>query len=104
MVSSVLIDRGSEAALEYLLTQESARGTEPGQRVVFCGISWKRYLAFDKKLGDDRPAPRLYYFDSELEIMPSPNDREGMKKWFSDLLGNYFFEMGPEISPRAKAT
>jgi|ERR1051326_245196 Uma2 family endonuclease len=104
MVSSVLIDRGSEAALEYLLTQESARGTEPEQRVVFCGISWKRYLAFDKKLGDDRPAPRLYYFDSELEIMTSSNEHERIKKWFSDLLGDYFFEMGMEIFPRGQAT
>jgi Uma2 family endonuclease len=105
MAASVLTYPGAEAALEDLLWP----GAEPGgadaeQRLVFCGISWERYLAFDKKLGDDRPGPRLYYLEGELEIMTTSNKHERLKEWLGDFMADYFLETGVEIVPRGQAT
>ena len=75
MGASILTCPGAEAALEDLLRPEAGpEGADGEQRVVFCGISWARYLAFDKKLGDDRPGPRLHYLEGELEIMTTSNE------------------------------
>jgi Uma2 family endonuclease len=79
-------------------------GAEPEQRVVYSGISWERYLAFDKQLGNDRPGPRLYYIDGELEIMTTSNEHERLKELFGDLLVIYFEETGTEVLPRGQAT
>jgi hypothetical protein len=43
-------------------------GTDPEARVIICGLSWQRYLDLDKALDDDRPGPRFYYLDGDLEI------------------------------------
>ena len=105
MVASVLTRPGEETALDELLRPEPlADGTEPEQRVVYCALSWNRYLGFDKRLGDDRPGPRLYYLDGELEIMTTSNEHERFKEWFGDLLADYFFEAEIEIMPRGQAT
>src|SRR5947208_9714758 len=105
MVASLLTRESDDAALDQLLQPDPlAHGYKPEQRVVFCGISWNRYLAFDKKLGDDRPGPRLYYLEGELEIMTTSNEHERSKKWIADLLAIYFEETGIEIVPRGQAT
>jgi len=105
MVASVLTHEDGLSELDELLRPEPlSPGAEPEQRVVFCGISWNRYLAFDKKLGDDRPGPRLYYLEGELEIMTTSNEHERVKKWIGDLLADYFLETGIEIMPRGQAT
>src|SRR3954465_590734 len=91
--------------LEELLQPELLpSGQEPEQRVVVCGISWERYLAFDQKLGNDRPGPRLYYLDRESELMTTPNEHERIKKWVSGFLEIYFEEKGTEIFTRGQAT
>ena len=89
---------------ELLRPEPLPDGTQPERRIVFGGISWRRYLAFDKKLGDDRPGPRLYYLDGELEIMTTSNEHERVKKWIGGLLEIYFEETGIEIMPRGQAT
>jgi len=104
MVASVLNHPDREAAFEELLQPERAPDSAPEQRVVVCGVSWKRYLDFDKKLGDDRPGPRLYYLDGELEIMTTSNEHERIKKWVGGFLEDYFLEMGIEIYTRGQAT
>src|ERR1051326_2135851 len=105
MVASVLAPENGKAEWEELLRPEPlARGAEPEQRVVFCGVSWKRYLAFDRTLGDDRPGPRLYYLDGELEIMSTSEEHERIKEWLGMLLEEDFFEKGTEIMPRGQAT
>src|SRR6187200_2699271 len=81
-----------------------ADGTEPEQRVVYCAIAWNRYLSFDKKLGDDRPGPRLYYLDGELEIMTTSNEHERLKEWIGGFVEDYLLESGLEIMPRGQAT
>jgi len=105
MLSSVLTNPEQAAAsFELLRPEPLADGAEPEQRVVFYGISWDSYLAFDKKLGDDRPAPQLYYLDGELEIMTASNEHERIKEWIGGFLEDYFLEAGIEIIPRGQAT
>jgi len=105
MIAPVLSHPGEETALDELLRPEPlADGTEPEQRVVYCAIPWNRYLAFDQKLGDDRPGPRLYYLDGELELTTTSNEHERIKEWIGCFMEDYFFEAGIEIMPRGQAT
>ncbi len=105
MIAPALTREEEWNAVEELLRPEPlADGTEPEERVVYSGISWKSYLAFDKRLGDDRPGPRLYYLDGELEIMSTSEAHERVKKWLGDLLAVFFEEQGIEIMPRGQAT
>ena len=79
-------------------------GTEPEERLICCGLSWQRYLDLDKALGDDRPGPRFYFLDGELEIMTTSNEHERIKKWIGGFLDIYFEHLGIEIMPRGQAT
>ena len=103
MLSSVL--KYPEVPAEELLRPEPlADGAQPEERLVVCGVSWNRYLAFDKALGDDRPSPRLYYLDRELEITTTSNEHERVKKWIAGFLEIYFEHLGIEVIPRGQAT
>lgn len=105
MVAPLLPPQEEQIVLEELLRPEMAsHGPQPERRIVVCGIPWKRYLAFDKKLGDDRPGPRMYYLEGELELMTTSHEHERLKKWIADLLAIYFEETGIEIIPRGQAT
>jgi Uma2 family endonuclease len=104
MISSVLTYGGNGAALEELLKPETASGVDPEQRVVYFGLSWDRYLAIDKKLGDDRTIPQLYFLEGELEIMTTSNEHERVKRSIGGFLEDYFLETGIEIVPRGQAT
>ncbi len=68
------------------------------------GVSWQRYLALDKALGDDRPGPRFYYLDGELEIMSTSEEHERIKKWIAGFMDIYFEETETENVPRGQAT
>src|SRR5438094_835518 len=93
------------ASYDQLLQPDAlADGIEPEKRVIFCGISWNHYLTFDSELGDDRPGPRLYYFDGELEIITTSNEHERIKEWIGAFMDDYFLETGIEITPRGQAT
>jgi Uma2 family endonuclease len=89
---------------EALRPDLRVNGAEPELRVLYSDISWKRYLEFDKQLGNDRPGPRLYYLDGELEIMSTSDEHERIKKWIATLLEVYFEHAGIEIMPRGQAT
>ena len=105
MVASALASQAENRSLNELLRPEPlAGGLEPEQRVVFCGIAWERYLDFDKKLGDDRPEPRLYYLRGEIEIVTTSNEHERIKKWLGGLIEIYFDKSGADIMPRGQAT
>jgi Uma2 family endonuclease len=93
-----------DAVRELLRPDIRFQGAEPEQRVVYSDISWERYLALDKELGDDRPGPRLYYLDGQLEIMGTSEEHERIKKWIAGLLELHFDEIGVEIMPRGQAT
>ncbi|PWU20329.1 MAG: hypothetical protein C5B50_04220 [Verrucomicrobia bacterium] len=104
MTSSVVADENGAAALEELLRSGPEDGVDAEQRLVVCGVSWGRYLAFDKKLGDDRPDPRLYYLDGELEIMSTSSEHERLKSWIGGFLEDYLLENGIETVTRGQAT
>src|SRR5207244_9750559 len=104
MVGSVVTNENGVKEIEVLQPEPLAGGAVPEQRVVFCGISWRSYLAFDKQLGDDRPGPRLYYLDGELEIMSTSEEHERIKTWLGDILAIYFEEIGIEVMRRGQAT
>ena len=88
---------------EFLTPEPLADGRAPEVRLV-CGISWERYLAFDKALGDDRPGPRFYYLDGELEIMTTSGEHERIKKQLAGFMDIYFDHAGTGVVPRGQAT
>lgn len=104
-VASILPNSADTRAFrKYLSPEPSSDGRMPENRVVQCGVSWESYLALDQALGDDRPGPRFYYLDQELEVMTTSNEHERIKKWLSDFLSDYFLDLGVEIFPRGQAT
>jgi Uma2 family endonuclease len=105
MVAQLLIGpEETEAFGELLRPEPLPDGTEPEERIILCGLSWERYLALDKALGDDRPGPRFYYLDGELEIMTTSSEHERIKKWIGDFLADYLMHIAPEVMPRGQAT
>src|SRR6266446_5512185 len=85
-------------------SQDRSNGAAGEDRLVVSGISWEGYLAVDQALGHDRPDPRLYYLDGELEIMTTSVLHEKLKKWLGTLVEDYLFEAGFEASPHGQAT
>jgi Uma2 family endonuclease len=79
-------------------------GEDPEERLILCGIGWERYLALDKALGDDRPGPRFYYLDGDLEIMTTSNEHERIKKWIGSFMDIFFRHAEIDIMPRGQAT
>ncbi len=109
MTAAVLLDHPEQArayvdSLEKFPAEPLADGQEPESRVVLCGKSWEFYLAFDKALGDDRPGPRFYYLDGELEIMSTSEEHERLKMRFTVLMDLYFSETGIEAADCGQAT
>ncbi|MBI2926027.1 MAG: Uma2 family endonuclease [Verrucomicrobia bacterium] len=74
------------------------------ERVVLCGVNWGQYERLDEELGHDRPGPRLYWFDGQLEIMTTFLKHEQIKKGLATLVEDYLFETGTEIFPHGQAT
>jgi Uma2 family endonuclease len=105
MVAQFLTGHEETGVIAELLRPEPLpNGAEPEERMILCGISWTRYLALDKALGDDRPGPRFYYLDGELEIMTTSSEHERIKKWIGDFLADYFMHVGFDVMPRGQAT
>lgn len=82
-------------------TASSASGEE---RVIFCGVNWDQYERLDKELGHDRPTPRLYWFEGQLEIMTTSLKHEQLKEWLGSLIEDFLFEMEIETFPHGQAT
>jgi Uma2 family endonuclease len=105
MVARILTRSNELPGLDDLLRPARLpNGTEPEQRIIVCGVSWRDYLKFDKMLGDDRPGPRLYYLDGDLEIMSTSEEHERIKKWVGDFVGDYLMEQDFEVTTRGQAT
>src|SRR4051812_4866091 len=67
-------------ALEDLLYPDVlVDGELPERRIVYSAISWERYLAIDRALGEERSGPRLFYYRGELEIVTASNTHEHIK-------------------------
>ncbi len=105
MPSSVLPAEVANAELLDLLCPDLlVDGSEPERRAVYWDISWGRYLALDKKLGRNRPSPRIYYLNGELEIMSTSKRHELLKKLIAGLLEIFFDHAGIEVVPHGQAT
>ena len=94
----------ARAFVEMLRPDLLVDGHEPEQRAVYRNLSWERYLALDKVLGDDRSNPRFYYLDGTLEIMTISGEHERIKKWLGNFLAMYFEETEAADRPRGEAT
>ena len=94
----------ARAYVEFLRPGSTKEGREPEGRVVHCGVPWGDYLSFDKALGDDRPGPRLYYLDGDLEIMTTSSEHERLKEWFGGLLEIYFDTIDIDFVMRGQTT
>ena len=79
-------------------------GEQPEERIVIGGIGWEGHLALDKALGDDRPGPRFYYLDGDLEITSTSDEHERIKEWIGICVDDYFFEKEIANMPRGQAT
>ena len=106
MVASLLTDPRRAAGLAELTRREPlANGGEPEERIIYCGVDWDRYLAFDEALGHDCPGPRLYYLDGDLEIMSTSDEHERIRTWISEFVGDYLLEkLETHIVRRGQAT
>jgi Uma2 family endonuclease len=71
--------------------------TEPDQRIVLRGMSWKDFEVVLAVRGE-AAGVRMYYLDGEIELMsPSPG-HENLKKWVARLLEAWADEMDVELN------
>lgn len=105
MVAELLTARRTVAAFaEFAWPAPLAGGLEPESRVIVSGLGWPRYLALDQALGDDRPGPRFYYLDGDLEIMTTSNEHERIKEWLGGFMDLFFDASEMWSLPRGQAT
>src|ERR1041385_1386219 len=105
MVAELLTGQPPSREFAELLRPEPLPdGTEREERMIICGLSWQRYLDLDKALGDDRPGPRFYFLDGDLEIMTTSKEHERIKKWIGGFIEDYFLHIDTETVPRGQAT
>jgi Uma2 family endonuclease len=79
-------------------------GFEPEERLVIGGIGWDGHLALDEAFGHDRPGPRFYYLDGDLEIMSTSDEHERIKKWIGSCVEAFFQQKEIRNMPRGQAT
>jgi Uma2 family endonuclease len=79
-----------ELVLRYARPALLPGGIAPEARAVFGGVGWAGYQEFDLALGHDRPGPRLYFLDGDLEIMSTSEEHERIRKRIADCLVIFF--------------
>jgi Uma2 family endonuclease len=79
-------------------------GEAPEARVVIGGIGWEGHLALDEAFGHDRPGPRFYYLDGDLEIMSTSEEHERIKKRIANCMDIFFEEREVRDFARGQAT
>jgi Uma2 family endonuclease len=79
-------------------------GYAPEERVVIGGIGWERHLALDEALGHDRPGPRFYYLDGDLEIMSTSDEHERINERIGNCMYIFFEECAVRDFARGQAT
>jgi len=107
MILEMLSRPGIRGPVVKLLQDHEANGKNGcigEERWLMSGVSWDDYLQLDKLLGDDRPGPRLYFLEGEVEIMSTSLKHEELKKWLADMIGDYLFERSMEVFPHGQAT
>ena len=94
----------ARAYLEFLTPEPMADGTEPEDRLVHCGMSWERYLAFDK--GTWRRPFRSPFLLSRRRPRNYDDFRRARtrQKVLAGFMETYFDEIDFEIVTRGQAT
>ena len=95
---------GQRTLADHLRPHANRNGETPEERVVFSGVSWSDYLAFDGALVQDRQHPRLYFYDEQLEIMSTSERHDELKTWIGDFVADFVFERDIDAFPRGQAT
>jgi Uma2 family endonuclease len=72
--------------------------------VVLHGVTWERYEALLRLLGDDYPALRMTYLEGTLEIMTTSPLHERLKKMLARLLEQWAVEKGRTLNGYGAAT
>lgn len=83
------------------------RGERSGgheDRLLLADVTWEDYEAIDTALGENRPGPRLYYLDGDLEIMSTSQKHEELKKWLATMLEQFFIKHRIHAYPRGQTT
>jgi Uma2 family endonuclease len=86
------------------LESVSARAFVPEGRVVLYGVSWDRYEALLRLLGDDYPALRLTYVEGTLEIKTTSPEHEHAKKMIARLVEMWAVERDVRLNGYGAAT
>jgi Uma2 family endonuclease len=79
-------------------------GCAPEERLVVGGIGWEGHLALDQEFGDDRPGPRFYYLDGDLEIMSTSDEHERISELIGGCVEDFLLEQEIPSIPRGQAT
>src|SRR3954467_1624302 len=93
-----------ELVLRYARPALLPGGIVPEARTVFGGVGWTGYQEFQAALGHDRPGPRLYYLDGDLEVMSTSEEHERIKKWIGGCVDDFLIHNGILNMPRGHAT
>jgi Uma2 family endonuclease len=73
-----------------------AREPELDQRVILHRVSWKAFEAM-LALRGDKPAPRMYYLDGEIELLSPARTHEGTKTLLGRLLELWALEADVDL-------
>lgn len=93
-----------EAVARFARPAPLPSGEAPEERVVIGGIGWDGHLALDEAFGHDRPGPRFYYLDGDLEIMSTSEEHERIKKRIANCMDICFEENEVQDFAHGQAT
>lgn len=83
---------------------EEAVERDPEQRILLSGMSWGKYEAFLKLLGEDYPGIRVAYLEGELEIVSTSRRHELLKTMTARLVEIYALELDVPLNGFGSAT
>ena len=77
---------------------------EAEQRILLSGVSWRKYEALLKLLGEDYPGIRVAYLEGELEIVSTSRRHELLKTMTARLIEIYALELDVPLNGFGSAT
>ncbi len=83
------------------MTQTIDKQTD--RRFIHSGLTWEQFKLIEAGF-DDSPGIRLFYYESEIEILAVSLEHETISRFTGGLLGIYFVEKGIEFKPTGRFT
>jgi Uma2 family endonuclease len=92
--------------MRQVVEEDIAEGVtqDPEQRILLSGVSWSKYEALLKLLGEDFPGIRVAYLEGELEIVSTSRKHELVKKMTARLVEIYAVELDVALNGFGSAT